>query len=78
MTPTRKSLLIVAAIVVIFGAQQLAQADPLVLSLTNPSQAGVAGGSVTFLASAVNSGATNTNTDLTIDRTLVLLLLLSL
>ena len=57
MTPTRKSLLIVAAIVVICGAQQLAQADPLVLSLQNNSLAGVAGGSVTFVASTFNSGA---------------------
>ncbi len=37
MSPIRKSLLMIAAIVVICGAQQLAQADPLVLSLQNNS-----------------------------------------
>jgi hypothetical protein len=61
MTTTRKSLFIVAAIVVIIGTQQLAQADPLVLSLQNNAQ-GVAGGSVTMFASATNTGTTNTNT----------------
>ena len=63
MFPIRKSLLIVAAIVVIVFAASVASADPLVLSLSNPSQAGVAGGTVTFFASATNTGTTNTNTD---------------
>ena len=63
MTPMRKSLLIVAAIVVMVGCQHVAQADPLVLSLQNNSFSIAPGGSVTLVASVFNSGATNTNTD---------------
>jgi len=62
MFTARKCLLLIAAIVVIFGAQQLAQADPLVLTIQNNSVTGVAGGSVTFFASVTNTGITNTNT----------------
>ena len=61
MIPTRKSLIVLAAIVVMVGCQHVAQADPLVLSLQNNSLAGVAGGSVTFVGSVTNTGTTNTN-----------------
>ena len=62
MSALRRILLTVAVPIVMIGCCQFAQADPLVLSLQNNSLAGVAGGTVTFVGSAFNSGATNTNT----------------
>ena len=59
-----KHTLAACAIVAVFMvATGKANADPLVLSLQNNSLTGVAGGSVTFVASAFNSGTTNTNPD---------------
>ena len=59
-----KLTLAACAIVAVFMvATGKANADPLVLSLQNNSLTGVAGGSVTFVASAFNSGTTNTNPD---------------
>jgi hypothetical protein len=59
-----KHTLAACALVAVFMvAAGKANADPLVLSLQNNSLTGVAGGSVTFVASAFNSGTTNTNND---------------
>jgi len=44
-----------------------ANADPLVLSLSNPTLSGVPGQSITFIGSAFNSGATSTSADTILD-----------
>jgi len=53
----------VLAILIIGGGAIVAHADPLVFSLQNNSFSITPGGSITLVASAFNSGATNTNTD---------------
>ncbi|PWT96075.1 MAG: hypothetical protein C5B55_00510 [Blastocatellia bacterium] len=63
MSPTRKSLLTLATVVIIGFCQMVVHADPLVLSLTNNSLTTVPGGSVTFFGSATNTGTTSTQTD---------------
>ena len=59
-----KHTLVACAFVAVFMvAAAKADADPLVLSLQNSLLTGVAGGSVTLIASATNTGTTNANTD---------------
>jgi hypothetical protein len=53
----------IGGLVLCLGSAAVAQADPLLLSLTNPNQFGTTGTTLTFSASAFNSGALNGNTD---------------
>jgi PEP-CTERM motif len=53
----------IGGLVLCLGSAAVAQADPLVLSLTNSNLSVLQGTTVTFLGSAFNSGAINGNTD---------------
>ncbi len=53
----------IGGLVLCLGSATVAQADPLLLSLTNPNQFGTTGTTLTFSGSAFNSGALNGNTD---------------
>jgi hypothetical protein len=72
MFPTRKLFLVVSAIAAIGCCQIAAEADPLVLTIPNSSQTAVPGGSVTFVASVTNTGATSPQTATIVGRVVLI------
>ena len=56
---TRTAVSLAAFVTLSLGAAGAAQADPLVLTITNPDEAVAPGGTVTFTASVFNSGLTS-------------------
>jgi hypothetical protein len=69
MSIVRKALLTVAMATVMIGCCQLAQADPLVLSLSNVPLTAAAGTNITVLATVTNTGTLSTATDHIINAT---------